>query len=151
MAKSDPLLTVLKLATSAEEQAALQLKSAQFEKQKRQGQLDALNNYRLDYMKQMGEHQGATLRANQYHQFHQFIRQVDSAISQQVVAVKDAETQVDYRQSYWQEKQQKRKAVEMLLAHKADKAMIAETKREQKMSDEFAMQQYLRQKLRSSK
>jgi flagellar FliJ protein len=48
MTRTDPLLTVLKLATAAEDQAALQLKSAQFEKQKRQGQLDALNNYRLD-------------------------------------------------------------------------------------------------------
>ena len=146
MNRTDPLLTVLKLATAAEEQAALQLKSAQFEKQKRQGQLDALNNYRLDYMKQMEGHTGTTLRANQYHQFHQFIRQVDSAITQQVAAVKDAEKQVGYRQVHWQEKQQKRKAVEMLLAQKAKKAMVVEAKREQKMSDEFAMQQYYRQK-----
>jgi len=77
---SDPLITVLKLATEAEEQAAMQLKSAQFEKQKRQGQLDALNNYRLDYMKQMKGQQGQSLSANQYHQFHQFIKQVDNAI-----------------------------------------------------------------------
>ena len=136
MTRTDPLLTVLKLATAAEDQAALQLKSAQFEKQKRQGQLDALNNYRLDYMKQMEGHTGTTLRANQYHQFHQFIRQVDSAITQQVAAVKDAE------------KQQKRKAVEMLLSQKATKAMVIEAKREQKMSDEFAMQQYFRRNLK---
>ncbi|MCL1112576.1 MULTISPECIES: flagellar export protein FliJ [Shewanella] len=145
MAKTDPLVTVLKLAVTAEEKAALQLKAAQFERQKRQGQLDALNNYRLDYMKQMESHTGSTLRANQYHQFHQFIKQVDQAIHQQVAAVGDSEKQVGYRQQHWQETQQKRKAVEMLLAKKADKALIAELKREQKMSDEFAMQQYFRQ------
>ena len=143
---SDPLIIVLKLATEAEEQAAMQLKSAQFEKQKRQGQLDALNNYRLDYMKQMKGQQGQSLSANQYHQFHQFIKQVDNAITQQVAAVKDAEQQVGYRQSHWLEKQQKRKAIEMLLAKKAQKAQIAESRREQKMSDEFAMQQYIRQR-----
>ncbi|WP_434952503.1 flagellar export protein FliJ [Shewanella sp. HL-SH4] len=144
---SDPLFTVLKLATEAESQAAMQLKSAQFEKQKRQGQLDALNNYRLDYMKQMKSQQGQSISANQYHQFHQFIKQVDSAITQQVTAVQDAEYQISYRQTHWLEKQQKRKAIEMLLANKAEKAQIAETKREQKMSDEFAMQQYIRQRL----
>ncbi|WP_434928738.1 flagellar export protein FliJ [Shewanella sp. HL-SH2] len=144
---SDPLFTVLKLATEAESQAAMQLKSAQFEKQKRQGQLDALNNYRLDYMKQMKSQQGQSISANQYHQFHQFIKQVDSAITQQVTAVQDAEYQIGYRQTHWLEKQQKRKAIEMLLANKAEKAQVAETKREQKMSDEFAMQQYIRQRL----
>ena len=144
---SDPLITVLKLATEAESQAAMQLKSAQFVKQKRQGQLDALNNYRLDYMKQMKSRQGQSISANQYHQFHQFIKQVDSAITQQVTAVQDAEYQIGYRQTHWLEKQQKRKAIEMLLANKAEKAQIAETKLEQKMSDEFAMQQYIRQRL----
>lgn len=144
---SDPLITVLKLATEAESQAAMQLKSAQFEKQKRQGQLDALNNYRLDYMKQMKSQQGQSISANQYHQFHQFIKQVDSAITQQVTAVQDAEYQIGYRQTHWLEKQQKRKAIEMLLANKAEKAQIAETKLEQKMYDEFAMQQYIRQRL----
>ncbi|GGQ26298.1 flagellar export protein FliJ [Shewanella litoralis] len=148
MAKTDPLVTVLKLAVAAEEKAALQLKAAQFERQKRQGQLDALNNYRLDYMKQMEGHTGTTLRANQYHQFHQFIRQVDQAILQQMAVVKDGEKQVGYRQQHWQETQQKRKAVEMLLAKKATKEQIAESKREQKMSDEFAMQQYFRQKMK---
>ena len=117
MAKTDPLVTVLKLAVAAEEKAALQLKAAQFERQKRQGQLDALNNYSLDYMKQMA-------------------------------VVKDGEKQVGFRQHHWQETQQKRKAVEMLLAKKATKEQLAESKREQKMSDEFAMQQYFRNKMK---
>ncbi|MCL1141684.1 flagellar export protein FliJ [Shewanella gaetbuli] len=144
--RNDPLFTVLKLATEAEEQAALQLKSAQFERQKRQGQLEALNNYRLDYMKQMKGQQGQSVSANHYHQFHQFIKQVDTAIAQQVASVKDAEQQVGYRQTHWQEKQQKRKAVEMLIEKKRQKASIAQAKQEQKMSDEFAMQQYFRQR-----
>jgi flagellar FliJ protein len=146
--QKDPLLTVLKLAFDAEEKAALQLKSAQLDKQKYQSQLDVLNNYRLDYMKQMGDQQGKTLSANQYSQFHQFIKQVDNAIAQQVNAVKDAEVQVSYRQRNWLEKQQKRKAVEMLLANKAKKLAHAENVREQKMSDEFAMQQFIRRKPR---
>jgi flagellar protein FliJ len=146
--QNDPLFTVLKLACDAEEKAALQLKSTQSDRQKYQAQLDVLNNYRLDYMKQMSQHQGQSLSANHYSQFHQFIKQVDNAIAQQVNAVKDAETQVLYRQQNWQEKQQKRKAVEMLLEQKALKRANAENVREQKMSDEFAMQQFIRNKPR---
>ncbi|MBR9726772.1 flagellar export protein FliJ [Shewanella intestini] len=150
MAKTDPLITVLKLASEAEEQAALQLKAAQFEKQKMQTQLDALNNYRLDYMKQIGAQQGHALSASHYHQFHRFIKQIDDAITQQVTAVKETEKQVGYRQIHWQEKQQKRKAVEMLLEKKRLAAEVAEAKREQKMSDEFAIQQYFRNRQKNN-
>jgi flagellar protein FliJ len=148
MARPDPLLTVLKLAVDAEEQAALQLRSAQLDYQKRQGQLDALNNYRLDYMKQMGAHLGQNISASHYHQFHRFIRQIDEAIGKQIRSVKEAETQRGYRQQHWQEKQQKRKAVELLLANKAGKALELEQWREQKQTDEFASQQFYRRKAR---
>ncbi|MCG9729269.1 flagellar export protein FliJ [Shewanella sp. Isolate13] len=148
MARTEPLLMVLKLSQEAEEQASLQLRSAQLEWQKRQNQLEALQNYRLDYMKQMEQQQGQSISASNYHQFHQFVRQVDAAIVQQLNAVQDADNQRQHRQVHWQEKQQKRKAVELLLANKAAKAQLAELRAEQKMVDEFASQQFYRKKLR---
>lgn len=148
MSRPDPLYTVLKLAVDAEEQAALQLRSAQLDCQKRQNQLDALNNYRLDYMKQMDDQVGKNISASQYHQFHRFIKQIDQAITQQLGVVKEADVQRGYRQQHWMEKQQRRKAVELLLASKAQKALAVENKREQKMTDEFASQQFYRKKQR---
>ncbi|GIU50830.1 flagellar export protein FliJ [Shewanella sairae] len=148
MAKQDPLHLVLKLAEEAEEQASLQLRSAEFELQRRQNQLTALQNYRLDYMKQMEQQQGQSISASHYHQFHQFVRQVDTAISQQVHTVQEADSLKQHRQAHWQEKQQKRKAVELLLANKAEKAKLAELRSEQKMIDEFASQQFYRKKAR---
>ncbi|QFU23486.1 flagellar export protein FliJ [Shewanella eurypsychrophilus] len=148
MAKSDPLLTVLKLANEAEEQASLQLKSAQLHFQKCQSQLDALRNYRLDYMKQMESHHGKTISASYYHQFHQFVRQVDDAITKQILTVTEADNQRKHRQLFWQEKQQKRKAVELLLEHKAKKAEKVALRLEQKMIDEFASQQFYRKRTR---
>lgn len=148
MAKSDPLLTVLKLANEAEEQASLQLKSAQLNFQKCQSQLDALRNYRLDYMKQMESHHGKTISASYYHQFHQFVRQVDDAITKQILTVTEADNQRKHRQQFWQVKQQKRKAVELLLEHKAKKAEKVALRLEQKMIDEFASQQFYRKRMR---
>ncbi len=148
MARTEPLLMVLKLAEDAEEQASLQLRSAQLELQRRQNQLDALQNYRLDYMKQMEQQQGQSISASHYHQFHQFVRQIDTAIIQQVNTVQEADNQRQHRQIYWQEKQQKRKAVELLLANKAEKDKVAELRAEQKMVDEFASQQFYRKRQR---
>ncbi|QLE86149.1 flagellar export protein FliJ [Shewanella sp. Scap07] len=148
MAKPDPLHTVLKLASEAEDQAALQLKSARLDLQKSQAQLSALQNYRLDYMKQMEGQQGQQISASYYHQFHQFVRQIDDAITKQHLGVAEANKQVTYRQNHWQEKQQKRKAVELLLEKKAMQAATKAHKAEQKMFDEFASQQYFRQSRR---
>ena len=144
MANADPLLLVLKLANDAEEQAALLLKSALLECQKRLNQLSALNNYRLEYMKQMQSQQGQAISASHYHQFHRFFRQIDDAITQQNRVVVDGEKQKEYRQQHWLEKQKKRKAVELLLASKEKKRQVVEQKREQKMTDEFASQQFYR-------
>ena len=146
MAAKDPLHTVLKLAVDAEEQASLQFRSATMDVQKVQSQLDALNQYRLDYMSQMKDKVGTNLTSSQYQQFHKFIAQIDQAISQQVEAVKQTEKIKEHRQQHWLEKQQKRKAVETLLDKKAQKRQVAEAKAEQKLFDEFAIQQYFRNK-----
>ncbi|MCG9737570.1 flagellar export protein FliJ [Shewanella insulae] len=148
MAKHDPLETVLKLALEAEEAAATQLRGVQLTLNKCRQQLDALQQYRLDYMKQMEAQQGQVIAASNYHQFHQFIRQIDEAIDKQVFAVAETDKQRQKAQQYWQDKQQKRKAVELLLTHKAEEKQRFEAKQEQKMIDEFASQQFFRQSTR---
>lgn len=148
MAKHDPLETVLKLALEAEEQAAIQLRTAQLTLNKCRQQLDALQQYRLDYMKQMEGQQGQVIAASSYHQFHQFIRQIDDAIEKQLFAVSETDKQRQKAQLFWQTKQQKRKAVELLLSHKAEAKQKFEAKQEQKMIDEFASQQFFRQSSR---
>ncbi|RLV61634.1 flagellar export protein FliJ [Parashewanella curva] len=145
MAK-DPLNTVLKLAKDAEEQASLQYRSAKLDEQKARGQLEALNQYRLDYMRQMGDKVGSNLSSSQYQQFHKFICQIDQAIKQQVEAIRQTEEQLKHRHQHWLEKQQKRQAVEMLLEKKEQKRQAAQAKSEQKMIDEFAIQQFYRRK-----
>ncbi|NRD73347.1 flagellar export protein FliJ [Shewanella sp. VB17] len=148
MAKHDPLDTVLKLTKEAEAQAGLQLKSAQLMLQKCQSQLEALRSYRLDYMKQIENYQGKSISASYYHQFHQFVRQIDEATTKQMASIQDADTQRIHRQQYWLEAQQKRKAVELLLSHKAEKKQQEEQRQEQKMIDEFAIQQLYKKPIR---
>jgi len=144
--RKDPLFTVLKLAQDAEKQAAQQLKSAQLALQKSQAQMDALRHYRLDYMKQMKSHQGKQVSANYYHQFHKFVEQIDEAITKQYVSLNEADSQRMHRQLHWQQQQQKRKSIELLLDKKAIQAQLAELRQEQKISDEFASLQFSRRR-----
>ncbi len=147
MAHKDPLHTVLKLARDAEEQASLQFRSASADERKARSQLEALNRYRLDYMSQMKDKVGAHLSSSQYQQFHRFIAQIDQAVAQQAEAVRETEKLKAHRQKHWLEKQQKRKAVEILLEKKARKRQSAAARAEQKLSDEFAARQYSRNKV----
>lgn len=144
----DPLLTVLTLAKDAEEQAALQLRAAQGELQKRESQLQALNSYRLEYMQQLKSKAGGQISVTFYQQFHKFIKQIDDAIEQQVQAVAEGREMRSHRQENWLVKQQKRKAVEQLLDKKAKAAELKQNRLEQKQTDEFAMQQFYRRNAR---
>ncbi|MBV7314796.1 flagellar export protein FliJ [Shewanella sp. NIFS-20-20] len=148
MPSKDPLQTVLKLVTEAEQQAALQLKSAQLECQKRQQQLNSLNQYRLDYMQQLKAQQGQDISASYYHQFHRFIRQIDEAITTQVKTVAEADNLRQHRQAHWLQRQQKRKSVEQLLAKKAQQADAKAQRLEQKQLDEFVVNQFARRTVR---
>ncbi|MCL1124367.1 flagellar export protein FliJ [Shewanella surugensis] len=145
--KADPLEKALVLAQEAEEQASLQLKTAQFEWQKQQEQLGALQQYRLDYMKQMESQQGKSISASGYHQFHQFVKQIDEAIARQLEAVSETHSMKQHRQTHWLTCQQKHQAVGILLNNKAKKAQQQAMRLEQKMTDEFAMQQFYRKSL----
>ncbi|MGI2259485.1 flagellar export protein FliJ [Shewanella sp. GXUN23E] len=144
----DPLLTVLSLAQESEEQAGLQLRAAQSELQKREAQLQALNQYRLDYMQQLKDKSGGRISVTFYQQFHKFIKQIDDAIGQQIKAVSQSREMRAHRQQHWLEQQRKRKAVEQLLDKKARAAELKQARIEQKLTDEFAMQQCYRRQAR---
>ena len=145
MMRKDPLLIVLDLAQDAEQQASLQMRSAQLDWQKACDQLGALNQYRLDYMKQLDDKIGQQISASFYQQFYRFIKQIDGAIEQQNNHVNQTNTIKEHRQQHWLEKQQKRKGIESLLEKKKQRQIVLENKREQKMIDEFAINQFLRQ------
>ena len=141
---NDPLTTVLSLAKEAEEQAALQLRAARGELQKREAQLQALNSYRLEYMQQLKDKAGQHISVTFYQQFHKFIKQIDEAIGQQVQAVAEGREMQGHRQQNWLQKKQKRQAVEQLLEKKAKATELRQLRLEQKQTDEFAMQQFYR-------
>ncbi|BDM63804.1 flagellar export protein FliJ [Shewanella sp. NFH-SH190041] len=141
----DPLNTVLNLINDAEQQAALQLQAVRLRHQQAEQQLASLNQYRLDYLKQLDARSQQQISATFYHQLHKFIRQLDEAIARQCQALQQTAQQVEQARQHWLAQQQKRQAIETLLEQKALKRSQQVQRQEQRLADELALRQrYLR-------
>lgn len=100
--------------------------------------------YRTEYIQQSQQQGSNGLQSRQFNQFVSFIAKLDVALQQQSRAVQQAKMAAEQRKSSWLTMQKKRKALELLI-ERADMAELQrQLKQEQKMSDEFAMQQYVR-------
>jgi flagellar FliJ protein len=106
--------------------------------------MEALNHYREVYLQQWTERglQGE-LNAQQNGHYHSFINKLQSAAQQQYEGVLQVRQAVELRKQEWLAMQQRRKAVELLLEKKAERARQKADRQEQKMLDEFAMRNYL--------
>ncbi|MFT2091390.1 flagellar export protein FliJ [Paraglaciecola sp. 2405UD69-4] len=113
---------------------------AQSNKQK----LSGLENYRLDYLREVQQKAKNGIGSLTFGQHHQFIGKLDKACEMQTQALNKALIVADQRRSQWLQQQRKRKAVEMLLQKQQLAKQKREDKQEQAMLDEMSLQKYLR-------
>ncbi|WP_218353220.1 flagellar export protein FliJ [Alteromonas lipotrueiana] len=141
------LQTVIKVERDREDKAARALQMAEGNVQQQKQKLSSLQQYRLDYVRQIQQSgkQGG-VDARNYHQHLQFVGKLDKAIQQQMNIISQARMVVDQRRRQWLEQQTRRKAVDMLIEKKQAEAAITANRREQSMLDEFANQRFLRAK-----
>lgn len=128
----------------AEQRCAMALAKARQDLKLFMEQQEALNHYREVYLQQWTERglQGE-LNAQQNGHYHSFINKLQSAAQQQYEGVLQVRQAVELRKQEWLAMQQRRKAVELLLEKKAERARHKADRQEQKMLDEFAMRNYL--------
>lgn len=141
------LQTVIKVERDREDKAARVLQMAEGNVQQQKQKLSSLQQYRLDYVRQIQQSgkQGG-VDARNYHQHLQFVGKLDKAIQQQMNIISQARMVVDQRRRQWLEQQTRRKAVDVLIEKKQAEAAITANRREQSMLDEFANQRFLRAK-----
>ncbi|MCY7294429.1 flagellar export protein FliJ [Alteromonas sp. a30] len=136
---------VAQLEQEKEEKAAMNFQLAQSYVNEQRMKLQGLEQYRLDYFRQIqlkGRSEG--LKAMTFNQHQDFIAKLDSACEQQRKIIHNAVLAADQRKSIWLQHQQKRKAVEMLLEKKKQEALMKEAKQDQKLMDEVATQRFFR-------
>lgn len=106
--------------------------------------LAGLEQYRLDYLKLIQQKGQLGVDAQELHQHLSFVGKLDRACQQQVQFVSQAVLVADQRKRQWLEQQKRRKAIEMLINNKVKEAVLLESRQEQQLFDEIAMQKYVR-------
>jgi len=140
------LNTLYKYEQSNETKAAKNLSEAEFEYQQNLQRLDSVSEYRLEYMKRLNQRSLDGINSHTFSHFHAFIKKLDNASEQVKIALNQAKAMVEKRKQEWLMQRQKLQAVELLRDKKLKMLALVENKREQKMFDEIATQQFVRRK-----
>jgi flagellar FliJ protein len=104
-----------------------------------QAKQDMLNEYRLDYVKNLNKILEAGIGADAYQNFQNFFGKLDQAIAGQQEVVELANQQVKVQKQLWQESQRKKLSFEVLSDRTDKRVLKVEQKKDQKMMDEFAI------------
>ena len=100
---------------------------------------DMLNEYRLDYVKNLNKILESGMGAEAYQNFQNFFGKLDQAIAGQQEVVEQANLQVKIQKQLWQECQRKKLSYEVLSDRTEKRVLKVEQKKDQKLMDEFAM------------
>ncbi len=139
--------TVLKVEIEREQAAANNFRAAQNQLLELQQKLTQLQQYRIDYIEGIKrDGSAAGLAASRYQQHLSFVGKLDLACEQQLKFISKATLLVDQRRREWIAKQQRKKAIELLIEKKKVEAMQRQTRIEQQLMDEFSGQQFLRRR-----
>ena len=138
---------LLKIEGDKEHGFAQDLQSAQSFYQANLAKLKEVQNYKLEYLKQLQQMGANGLAGGNYQHYQRFIVQLESGIEAQNQAVETAKQVVEQRRSIWLEQRTKVKAVETLIANKKAKVQHQLDKQEQNLADEFASQKFIRSRL----
>ena len=135
---------LIKVQQQREEKLQAQfVKAQQFYSQAEQ-KYQGLANYRTDYIVQSQQQGSVGLQSRQYNQFVNFIGKLDQAIQQQSKAVQQAQAAAEQRKQSWLTAQKKRKALELLVQRGEQAELLKQLRQEQKNADEYASQQFMR-------
>ncbi|WP_416305775.1 flagellar export protein FliJ [Neptunicella sp. SCSIO 80796] len=138
------LLMVAKWEKEKEDKLARDFQQAQQQWVTNKNKLAGLENYRLDYLRQIQRKGADGVKALSYGQHQSFIGKLDKACEEQNKLIARAKLVADQRRELWLKQQRKRKAVDMLLDKKLQQRELKELKEEQKLLDELSIQKFIR-------
>jgi flagellar FliJ protein len=119
---------------------------AEVDYEQNKARLKSVSDYRLEYMRRLNQRSIAGIDSATYSHFHAFIAKLDNASQQVKIALHQAKALVDTRKKQWLEQRQKIQAVELLRNKKLAALQLVANKKEQKMFDEMATQQFVRRR-----
>jgi len=127
-----------------EAKAAQQLQAAELEYRQNLERLKGVGEYRLEYMRRLSERSKAGVESSVFNHFHAFVNKLDQAGEQVKIAINQSKALMEKRKQQWLSQHQKVQAVEHLREIQLKKVALAEMRKEQRMFDEIATQQFIR-------
>lgn len=140
------LTAVLSWEQDKEDKAARDFQMAQQFVDQHKLKLQGLEQYRMDYMRQIQSKGNDGLGATSFSQHQGFVAKLDKACEMQRQVIHNAVLAAEQRKQKWLKQQTKRKAVDTLLDKKRKAQFLREEKQEQALLDEVALQRYIRSK-----
>ncbi|MGF1680405.1 flagella biosynthesis chaperone FliJ [Photobacterium makurazakiensis] len=140
----EALELILERTRDDEHKASLALNQARIEHQNYLQQLQQIEQYRLDYCKQLSVRGQEGLTASAYGHLQKFLNQLDETLVKQKAAGLQFEQQIEQCSEHWNEVRKKRRSIEWLLEKKKTERQQHLDRQEQKMMDEFATLQFAR-------
>ncbi len=138
MAKSSTAIhTLLELAERASEKAAVDLALRNTQLKDSKNQLDLLNEYREEYVSQHFVLMVSGTQSRELLNFRAFLSNLDKTIVSQHQIIDRNALAVQEQQAIWQESERKKMSYQILTEQQMKKIMIQESKRDQKLTDEF--------------
>lgn len=140
-------LTIVKTMAEKKEQAALnQFSSAQQQLQQMQQQLQALNDYKKEYLAQMAPDSSVPVSASKLILVQNFLGKIDQSVIQQQDVISRSSLAVDARRQEWLKAKQYTESIAFLMDKQRQQAALVEQKQQQKLSDEFSMMAFHRKR-----
>jgi flagellar FliJ protein len=132
------LQTVLDLMQTRSDKATQRLARLIASERDAQSQLDMLEQYRDDYSERFRQAAMTGLGQPEWRNYQEFLNRLDDAISQQLQAVRQQQTNTAAGQADWQQQRARLQAFDALFErHRVNEAKL-ELRQEQKAQDEFA-------------
>ncbi len=141
MATNTALDTLIELATTETDEAARRLGHAIRACEDTEQKLALLLQYRDDYEARFRSGITAGISASGYRNFQLFLGKLDTAIAGQQQLVEDAKRRMNNERGAWQASERKRMSYDTLATRAEQAEQRKESKRDQKLMDEFATRQ----------
>ncbi len=126
-------------AAKKRDQSAQKLKSALTRRVDAQRKLDALLQYRDDYVVKLDNAQRNGIGADGLRNYRAFLANLERAIEQQSALIATMQTDVGFAQTDWAHTQRHVDSLQTIDARRAEVVDQVEARRDQKLTDEFAL------------
>lgn len=136
-ARASPLDTLIELARGQRDQAGQALAGERQNEQQVAGQLEALNQYRLEYAQKLQQAMRDGIDPATMRNYQQFLDSLDAALARAREALAAQQQRVGQRQAQWQQEQRKLSSYDTLASRRDAQQRCQEARQELRMSDEL--------------